>query len=267
MQRPDPCTPARIASAVRDEGPLIQYLTNYVSMDIAANVLNAVGASPAMVHDPHESGDFARIASAVGINIGTPSPTWVEGMEAAAGAAHEAGTPWVLDPVAVGATAYRRDIVTGLLRHRPTVVRGNASEILAIATRRSGGRGVDSSDDVSEAVAGASALAAEHGTVVVVSGAEDVVTDGERVAVVHGGHALMPLITALGCSSTALVAACCAVTEDAFEASITAMSMLAAAGGRAGESARGPASLRVAIIDELSLLDADVLTAVRVDRS
>ena len=259
-------TTPMIAAAVREQSPLVQYITNFVSMDIAANVLNAVGASPAMVHDAEESGDFARIASAVGINIGTPSPSWVTGMVAAASAAREAGTPWVLDPVAVGATAYRRDIVAGLIEHQPTVVRGNASEILAIATSQAGGRGVDSVQGSDEAVDAARSLARELGSVVVVSGVEDVITDGVRTAVVHGGHSLMPMVTALGCSATALVAACCGVEDDAFEASIAAMAMLAVAGERAGATAAGPGSFRVGLLDELAQLDDQRMSAVVVDR-
>ncbi|MCL8251328.1 hydroxyethylthiazole kinase [Aeromicrobium fastidiosum] len=260
-------TTAAIVAAVRERSPLVQYITNFVSMDVAANVLNAVGASPAMVHDPHESGEFARIASAVGVNIGTPSPSWVEGMTEAARAAHESGTPWVLDPVAVGATAYRREIVDGLLEHRPTVVRGNASEILAIATAQTSGRGVDSDAATSDAVEAATALARELSAVVVVTGVEDVVTDGTRRAVVHGGHPWMPMVTALGCSATALVAACCAVEDDAVEASVAAMAMLAAAGERAGAASAGPGSFRVALLDELAQLDDARISSVRVDRS
>ena len=260
-------SPAVIAAAVRDRSPLVQYLTNYVSMDVAANVLNAVGGSPAMVHDAREAGEFARLASAVGINIGTPSPPWVEGMVAAAAAAREVGTPWVLDPVAVGATTYRRGIVAELMEHAPTVIRGNASEILAIATAQAGGRGVDSVAASADAREGAEGLARDLSTVVVVTGIEDVVTDGTRTAVVHGGHPWMPMVTALGCSATALVAACCAVADDPFEASIAAMAMLASAGERAGAQARGPGSFRVHLVDELALLDDERLSAVRIDRS
>lgn len=256
-----------IAAAVREKSPLVQYITNYVSMDVAANVLNAVGASPAMVHDPHEAGDFARISSAVGINIGTPSPSWVDGMTAAAQSAREVGTPWVLDPVAVGATSYRRDIVAELLRHAPTVVRGNASEILAIATSQAGGRGVDSQAASLDALDGARTLARELSAVVVVTGVEDVITDGVRTAVVHGGHALMPMVTALGCSATALVAACCAVADDPFDASVTAMAMLAVAGERAGKNAPGPGTFRVRLLDELAMLDDERLAAVRIVES
>jgi hydroxyethylthiazole kinase len=258
-------TVSEIARDVRARSPLVQCITNYVSMDIVANVLNAVGASPAMVHDAHESGEFAQIASALSINIGTPSPAWVEGMRVAVRAAREADTPWVLDPVAVGATSYRREIVDELLACRPAVIRGNASEILAIATARAGGRGVDSAATSGEAATSAAEVARAHSAVVVVTGAEDVVTDGTRTAIVHGGDVRMPMITALGCASTALVAACCAVGEDLFASAVAAMAMLAAAGERAGRRADGPGSLRVLLLDELAALDGDRLGAVRID--
>jgi hydroxyethylthiazole kinase len=265
MSRTEADTVTEIARAVRERAPLVQCITNYVSMDVVANVLNAVGASPAMVHDAHESGEFAGIASAVAINIGTPSPAWVEGMTAAVRAARAAGTPWVLDPVAVGATTYRREIVADLLTYEPAVIRGNASEILSISTSTSGGRGVDSAAASSDAAESAASLARARSAVVVVTGASDVVTDGTRTAIVHGGDARMPLITALGCASTALVAACCAVADDAFEAAVAAMAMLAVAGERAGRSASGPGTLRVLLLDELAALDAERLAAPRIE--
>ncbi|GGF39563.1 hydroxyethylthiazole kinase [Marmoricola endophyticus] len=243
--------PDQLARALRERSPLVQCLTNFVSMDLVANLLNAAGASPAMVHDPEEAAELAGLASAVVVNIGTPSPRWVEGMHAAAGAAHDRGIPWVLDPVAVGATAYRRSIVADLLPLQPTVIRGNASEILALATQAGAGRGVDATDD-SEAVKGdAEALARQTGSVVVVSGAADVVTDGERTELVRGGDSRMPLISALGCASTALVAAACAIIDDPVEASVSAMALLARAGQAAGGTAVGPGSLRPAILDAL----------------
>ncbi|MGH3322369.1 MAG: hydroxyethylthiazole kinase [Streptosporangiaceae bacterium] len=246
-------------AALRARSPLVQCLTNYVSMDIAANVLNAAGASPAMVHDAREAGEFAGLASAVVANIGTLSPPWVEGMLAAVGVAHERGTPWVLDPVAVGATSYRRETVAALLEHDPTVIRGNPSEVLTIATSVAGGRGVDSSAASAEAVDAARALAARSGSVVAVTGQEDFVTDGERALVVRGGHPWMPLITALGCSASALVGACCAVQPDPLVASAAALAILAAAGERAGRDAAGPGSLRWRLLDEITLIGPDDL--------
>lgn len=252
----------RVHRELRDQAPLVQCLTNYVSMDLVANLLNAAGASPAMVHDEHEAAEMAGLASAVVVNTGTPSPPWVAGMHAAAAVAHERRIPWVLDPVAVGATAYRRDTVTALLEHRPSVVRGNASEILALASATAAGRGVDSTHDSDQVLDDARQLAARLGCVVVVSGGTDVVTDGDRTVRLRGGDDRMPLVSALGCSATALVAACCAVESDPLLGAAAAMAMLAAAGERAGRGAAGPGTLRVRLLDELHLLDADALTAV-----
>lgn len=241
-----------VTTALRERSPLVQCLTNYVSMDLAANVLSAAGASPAMVHDPHESADMAALADAVCVNIGTPSPSWADGMRLAARRAQADATPWVLDPVAVGATAYRRELVADLLQLRPTVVRGNAGEVLALAGAVGGSRGVDSLAASHDAHDAAALVAREHGCVVVVSGEVDVVTDGDRTLQVVGGHPWMPMITALGCSSSALVAAACAVVEDPLEAAAGAMGLLAAAGASAATVAQGPASLRVALVDRLA---------------
>lgn len=263
-------TIATIHRALREGSPLVQCLTNYVSMDLAANVLNAAGASPAMVHDEREAAEMAGLASAVVVNIGTLSPPWVAGMHDAARVAHERGIPWVLDPVAVGATAYRRETATALLEHRPTVIRGNASEVVALATAAGAGRGVDSTHESTAVVDEAAALARTTGAVVVVSGATDVVTDGERTVHVTGGDARMPLISALGCSATALVAACAAAgvdtPGDTVDAATTAMAMLAAAGERAGSRSAGPGTLRAHLVDALSDLDDAAVVAV-LDRS
>lgn len=258
MNTPVDATAADVARALRANQPLVQCITNYVSMDIAANVLNAVGASPAMVHDPCEAAEFAGLASAVVANIGTLSPSWVEGMQAAIAVAHEQHKPWVLDPVAVGATTYRRETVAQLMTHAPTVIRGNASEILSIASATSSGRGVDSDASATD-IGQAKALAERTGAVVAVTGPQDVVTDGRRVAYVRGGDERMPMITALGCSASALVAACCAVHPDALEATAAALAILSVAGERAGRVAEGPGSLRWRMLDELAALDPDAL--------
>ncbi|UYM05808.1 hydroxyethylthiazole kinase [Solicola gregarius] len=252
-------TPAVIAvhAAVREQAPLVQCITNYVSMDLAANVLNAAGASPAMVHDPREAGEFAALAGAVVANIGTLSPRWVDGMLDSVEVARDANKPWVLDPVAVGATSYRRESVDRLLELDPTVIRGNASEVLTIATRTAGGKGVDSDASLDDVREHADALAKRTGSIVAVTGPEDYVTDGEREPIaLRGGDPRMPLITALGCSLSALVGACVAAHDDAFEATTAALAMLSAAGEIAGASAEGPGSLRWRLLDELARLDA-----------
>lgn len=244
---------------LRERQPLVQCITNYVSMDIAANLLNAAGASPAMVHYVHEAGEFAGLAAAVVLNIGTLSPPWVDGMIAAATVARQRGTPWVLDPVAVGATRYRRETVQHLLTYRPTVIRGNPSEIRSLATAMAEGKGVDSESGSAAALDAARDLATRTGAVVAVTGEDDLVTDGERTVAVHGGDSRMPMITALGCAVSALTGACCAVESDPLAAAATALAMVAVAGERAGDRAEGPGSLRWRLLDELSTLTPDAL--------
>ncbi len=123
----------RLLADLRASRPLVQAVTNYVSMDVAANALLAIGASPAMVHAPEEADEFVALANALVVNIGTLSKSFVVSMEAAAPAADRHGRPWVLDPVGVGATRFRDEAVEQLLRRRPTIIRGNASEILSVA--------------------------------------------------------------------------------------------------------------------------------------
>src|SRR6478752_6212683 len=119
---------AAAASAVgelRARRPLVQNITNYVAMTISANVLLALGASPAMVHAVEEVEDFVAISSSLVINIGTLSPRWVEAMGLAARRAVTLGKPWVLDPVGCGATPYRTDVAASLAGLTPTIIRGN----------------------------------------------------------------------------------------------------------------------------------------------
>lgn len=130
-----------VLEAVRERTPLVHCITNVVVTNVTANGLLAVGASPAMVENAAESADFARIADGLLINLGTLSRERAEAMPQAAAAAREAGTPWVLDPVAVGALVLRTTLAAELLEHRPAVVRGNASEVLALAGADASGVG------------------------------------------------------------------------------------------------------------------------------
>ncbi|MCI2393929.1 hydroxyethylthiazole kinase [Aliiroseovarius sp. N1F302] len=246
---------------MRAKPPLVQCITNYVAMNIAANVLLAAGASPAMVSDVEEAGEFARIAGALTVNIGTLSPPFVSGMRAAIECAQEAGTPWVLDPVACPATTYRRDVSTELVARKPAIIRANASETLYLAGKDSRGQGVDGRDSVAAAEEGARWLALQTGGVVAVTGAVDFVTDGTRAARVGGGSPFMPMNTALGCSLTGLCGAYAAVAEDSFDATITALAHFAVAGSRAHEGAPGPGSFAVRFLDALHAVTAKALEA------
>jgi len=245
---------------VREHAPLVQTITNFVAMDAAANAVLAVGGSPAMVHAVEEVAEFVAVADALTINIGTLSEGWVESMRVAARTAARLGKPWVLDPVGVGATTFRRKTATELLDLRPTIVRGNASEIIALAgLAQARQRGVDSTQSTAEAEASASLLARTLGGTVVVTGAVDLVTDGERVVRIANGHPLMTRVTALGCALTAVTGAFAAVEKDALHAAVAATAIFGLAGETAATIAHGPGSLRVALMDALHGLDKEAV--------
>jgi hydroxyethylthiazole kinase len=250
----------QILAAVQSQKPLVHCITNYVAMNIAANVVLAVGGSPAMVHAEAEVADFVPISGALTINIGTLSPSWVSAMQKAADAAKAAGKPWVLDPVAHFATPYRGEVVQDLMARGPTIIRGNASEILALLGAATAGKGVDSGDSVADAEGAAIALAKTQGCIVVVTGAMDFVTDGTRAARISGGSDIMPMITAMGCSLTALTGAFAAVAPP-FEACVAALAMFAEAGTRAAQKASGPGSFQVAFLDALSQIQPEDLAS------
>lgn len=251
--------PSNYLDAMRANAPLVQNITNYVAMNIMANVMLAAGASPAMVHAKSETPEFIQIASALSINIGTLDEDWIDRMILAAEAAKACNKPWVLDPVAVGATSLRRDVGRRLIKLSPNVIRGNASEILALSGTLAQGKGVDSADPVEAAEDAARALAGETRAVVAVTGATDFVTDGTRAARVPNGVPIMPSVTALGCALTGLVAAFIAQQEDSFESTIAALAYYGVAGEIAAAKAQGPGSFQVAFLDSLHGLSGSEL--------
>ncbi len=250
-----------VLARIRTAAPRVHRITNYVVMNNTANALLAVGASPAMVHALEEVEEFVSISSALVVNIGTLSPAWVSAMERAAVRASERGIPWLLDPVGAGATTYRTETARALLALRPTVLRGNASEILAVAGELGGTRGVDSTAGSDAALEAATLLAQRHGTTVVITGAVDIATDGARVVRCGNGHPLMTRVTGLGCSLSAITGACLAVESDALQAAASALVIAGVTGELAAARAAGPGSLQVEMLDALHHLDAAQLAA------
>lgn len=245
--------------ALRASTPLVHCLTNTVVQTFTANALLAVGAAPAMVDAPQEAGDFAAVASAVLINVGTVHERTAEAMRLAARSARAAGTPWVLDPVAVGGLAYRTQLATELVELAPAVVRGNASEVMALAGAGAGGRGVDSTAGADDAAAAAAALAARTGGVVAVSGEVDLITDGRRTVRVGGGSLLLTRTTGAGCALGALVAAYVAATGDAPTGAVAAHAHVAVAAERAARTAAGPGTFAPAWLDALDAVGPEEL--------
>ncbi|MGY2001478.1 hydroxyethylthiazole kinase [Blastococcus sp. SYSU DS1024] len=254
-------------TALRENAPLVHCLTNTVVQTLTANALLAVGAAPAMVDAPQEAGDFAAVASAVLVNVGTVHARTAEAMRLAAASARAAGTPWVLDPVAVGGLAYRTALAAELLEHSPSVVRGNASEVMALAGAGAGGRGVDSTAGADDAASAAAGLAGRTGGVVAVSGEVDLITDGTRTVRVGGGSPLLTRTTGAGCALGALVAAYVAATGDPLTGAVAAHAHVALAAERAAATAAGPGTFAPAWLDALDavgpedLAGADVRTA------
>ncbi|MFL5351528.1 hydroxyethylthiazole kinase [Archangium sp.] len=247
--------------AVRERAPLVHNITNYVVMNNTANALLAVGASPAMVHAREEVAEFTAISQALVVNIGTLSPDWVDGMRLAVHAARQRQVPWVLDPVGAGATRYRTATATELARHAPAVIRGNASEVLAVAGEAGATKGVDSTHSSEASLDAARQLASRLGTVVAVTGKTDYVTDGERMVAVDNGHALMARVTGMGCTASALVGAFLAVESDAVLAAARALAVLGLAGELAAEQSKGPGSLQMHLLDALHTLDEATVRA------
>jgi hydroxyethylthiazole kinase len=249
--------------ALRNGRPLVHSITNLVVMNFNANALLAMGASPVMAHAHEEVADMAALAQALVLNIGTLEPYWIDSMCQALAVAQQRGTPTVLDPVGAGATSYRNQSITCILQHAmPSVIRGNASEIMSVAGSAVQTRGVDSGAAVDAAISAARDLARASGGVVCVSGAIDQVLDaGGRHVSLANGHPWMTRITGVGCCASALVGAFCAVQIDAWRATVAAMAYLGVAGEVAAERVQargqGVGSLQIELLDQLQLLDHD----------
>jgi hydroxyethylthiazole kinase len=252
---------------IRAERPLVHNITNYVVMNLTANALLALGASPVMAHAAEEAAEMAGIARALVLNIGTLSPAWVESMRLAAAAASAKGIPIVLDPVGAGATRYRTATALDLLEsYRPAILRGNASEVRALLLAESETKGVDSRHDASDAVDAARSLAALFGCVVSVSGPVDIIVGDHGLVRVANGHPLMPKVTGLGCAAAALTGAFAAVDPFPYRAAAHAMAVMGVAGEMAAEGAAGPASFQVRFLDALhSLTREDLRDRLRIE--
>ena len=246
---------------VRSQTPLVHNITNYVVMNFTANALLAIGALPIMAHAQEEIEEMVGIAQALVINIGTLSAPWVESMIKAIEAAKRRKIPVILDPVGAGATNYRTQTCLRFLEElSPNIIRGNASEILALAGAVSKGtKGVDSSDTPEVALNMARNISGRYGATVCVSGAKDFIVQRSRTAKIINGHPWMSKVTGMGCAATALIAAFSAISQDPFDATVSAMSVMGVAGDIAARDASGPGSFQVGFLDALSELRADQL--------
>ncbi len=255
---PDLAEVAPVLAAVRAQAPLVHCLTATVSMALVADGLLAAGARPMMTETAAEAPVLTTVADALSINLGTLSTDGMDGIPATVEVAVREGRPWVLDPTAVGIAPVRTPLARSLLAQRPTVVRGNASELLVLAGSGAGGRGADATDPAEAAADAARAAAGRTGGAVAVSGAVDVVCDARRSRRVDRGAALLTRVTGTGCLLGALTAACTAVCEDPVEAALAATVWLDVAGELAAGRAAGPGSFRTHLLDALDEVGREV---------
>ena len=237
---------------LREKRPLVHNITNYVVMNFTANTLLAMGASPVMAHAVDEVEEMVSLASALVINIGTLSKQWLASMLKAGKKANELGLPVVLDPVGSGATSFRTNTFRALVRElKLSVVRGNPSEILSIGSDYVRTKGVETAHGAEDALETAKAAAKEIDTVAAITGAVDLVTDGERVIRCYNGHPLLSSVTGTGCAATAAIAAFISITTDPLEAAAAGLAFFGLAGELAGAKASSPGSFMVALLDAL----------------
>ncbi|MCE9965973.1 hydroxyethylthiazole kinase [Lelliottia amnigena] len=235
----------------RTRSPLTHCMTNDVVQTFTANVLLALDASPAMVIEAEEAEQFAAMADALLINVGTLTAPRAQAMRRAIESAVAAGKPWTLDPVAVGALAYRTRFCQQILSLKPAAIRGNASEILALAGMSAGGRGVDTTDTASSALPAAIALARQTNAIVAVTGEVDYITDGQRTQSITGGDVMMTRVVGTGCALSAVVAASCSLPGDRLDNVAAACGFMKHAGSVAIKQSRGPGSFACTFIDAL----------------
>ncbi len=251
---------------IRSNKPLVHNITNFVVMNYTANVLLATGASPVMAHAQNEVEEMVSFAGSLVLNIGTLTDSWVDSMVIAGQKAGSIGTPIILDPVGAGATKLRTEAARRILHEtKVQVLRGNSSEILALAGSDSTTRGVDAGNSVAEAATVAKQLSEELGTTLAITGPVDLVTDGTRIVEVSNGHELMPYVTGTGCSATAIIGAFAAVEKDMVVAAAGALAFFGLAGQNAASKAGGPGTFMIELLDALyNMSPEDLITGARI---
>lgn len=256
---------------LREKNPLVHQITNYVTVNDCANITLAIGASPVMADEIKEVTEMVSLASALVINIGTLNSRSVEAMLEAGKKANELNIPVILDPVGAGATTYRTSIAKRIMEEvKLSVVRGNLSEIKTLFGVEAQTKGVDASESISEGESEfintkilAKKFAKQLKTVVAITGAVDIITDGEKLYTVENGHKIMSKVTGTGCMCTALIGSFLAAGDNSFLAALSGITSMGIAGEVAYEnlnkSYEGTGSLKTRILDAVYNLDKKII--------
>lgn len=245
---------------IKTSQPLVLCLTNYVTMDFMANSLLALGAAPLMSEAIEEVEELVAISQALYINIGTLNSAFIQRALLAAQIAQSLKKPIILDPVGAGASMIRTTTAKQFIPFA-TVIRGNASEIMALSIDSKSTKGVETVHGVDKAVESAKQLAMEFNKTIVISGPTDFITDGSRQATLPFGSLIMPRITGMGCTMTAVLSAFAALNSDSFEAAIHASAYYGLCGQYTEKQTQKPGTFRQVFIDTLYTPDWDYFTA------
>lgn len=249
-----------IIERIRQERPLIHNITNMVAMNDSANIILAIGGLPVMAHAQAEVREMVRVAGALVLNIGTLTSEQIDSMIAAGEEANNLKKPVVLDPVGAGATHLRTESALRLQeRIKIDIVRGNHAEVSILAGLKGSIKGVESVGSGKNAVEVARSLARKHNQVVIITGKQDIVTDGKTVIEINNGSPMLGTITATGCMVTSLIATFAAVWDDYIMASTGALVCFGLAGERAAVKAQGPGSFKVNLFDEVYNLNEKII--------
>lgn len=240
---------------VRKENPLVHNITNVVVTNFTANGLLALGASPVMAYAKEEVADMAKIAGALVLNIGTLNESEIEAMILAGRSANENGVPVIFDPVGAGATSYRTETARKILKEvKVSIIRGNAGELANVIGENWVVKGVDAGEGAGSMVALAEKAARILSCLVVITGKEDVVSDGATTVLVKNGHPILTKVTGTGCLLTSVIGAFAAVEKNLMEAAVAALAFY----GVAAEQAVGlvgsnrPGSFQMEFLNQLA---------------
>ena len=242
-----------IMEKVRARRPLIHHITNYVTVNDCANVTLCAGGSPVMTDEAKDIEDMVKLASAVVLNIGTLNERTIASMILAGKEANKAKIPVILDPVGAGATKYRTDTVWKILKEvEVSIIKGNEGEIGFLAGMGGKVVGVDSQE--SGGLDAATELAKMTGTVVAMTGKEDIISDGKRVSLVNSGHDLLGMVSGTGCMVSSLTGCYAAVADDMMMATVAALAVFTTAGELAAKKSMGPGTFKQNLMDSLQNL-------------
>ncbi|PEA84385.1 hydroxyethylthiazole kinase [Bacillus pseudomycoides] len=251
---------AKVVETVRESNPLVHNITNVVVTNFTANGLLAVGVSPVMAYAKEEVTEMASIAGALVLNMGTLRPEEVEAMLIAGKSANTHHVPILFDPVGAGATSYRTEVA----RHIPSevklaMIRGNAAEIANVINEKWEIKGVDAGAGNGDVVGIAKQAADELDTVAVITGKEDVVTDGEQTVIIRNGHPILTKVTGTGCLLTSVMGAFAAVEKDYVKAAVAALTFYGVAAEIAAAKTveLGPGSFQIEFLNQLANITVD----------